>query len=65
MASCNMGNIGSVDTLRQRQNGRHFADHNFKCIFFNETICISFNVSLKFVSCGLIDNIPALVQVMA
>ena len=30
------------------QNGRHFADHIFKCIFMNEKICISIRISLKF-----------------
>ena len=27
-----------VNTLRSRQNGRHFADDTFKCIFFNENV---------------------------
>ena len=31
----------------------------------NEKFCISIRISLKFVSRGLIDNKPALVQVMA
>ena len=54
-----------VNTLRPRQNGRHFADDNFKCIFLNENIWISIKISLKFVSSSLIDNKPALVQIMA
>ena len=29
-----------INTLRQRQNGRHFADDTFKPIFFNENIRI-------------------------
>ena len=41
------------------------ADDCFKCIFMNETFCISIRVSLKFVPHGLIDNKSALVQVMA
>ena len=52
-------------TMRPRQNGRHFADDIFKCIFLNENFRISHKISLKFVSEGPIDNIPALVQIMA
>ena len=54
-----------VNTLRPRQNGRHFADDIFKCIFLNENVWISIRISLKFVPRGPIDNIPALVQIMA
>ena len=54
-----------VDTLRPRQNGRHFADAIFKCIFFNENVWISLKISLKFVHEGPINNIPTLVQIMA
>ena len=54
-----------INTLRPRQNGRHFADDIFKCIFQIENIWISFKISLKFVPKGPINNIPALVQLMA
>ena len=54
-----------VNTLRPRQNGRHFADDIFKCIFLNENTSISINISLKFVPQGRINNIPALVPIMA
>ena len=54
-----------VNTLRLRQYGRHFADDIFRCIFFKENTCISINISLKFVPKGHINNIPALVQIMA
>ena len=37
----------------------------FKCIFLNENICISIKISLKFVPKLQINNIPALVQIMA
>ena len=47
------------------QNGRHFADDIFKCMFVNEKFCILNRLSLKFVPKGLINNIPALVQIMA
>ena len=55
----------SVVTLRQRQNGRHFTDDTFKCIFLDENIRISIKISLKFVPKGPINNIPTLVQIMA
>ena len=54
-----------VKTLRPRQNGCHFADDTFKRIFMNENARISINISLNFVPKGLINNIPALVQIMA
>ena len=50
-----------LNTLRPRQNGRHFADDIFKCIFFNENVWIPNEISLKFVPKGAIDNIPAFV----
>ena len=53
------------NTLRPRQNGRHFPDDIFKCIFLNENVWISIKISLKFVSRGPINKIPALVQIMA
>ena len=54
-----------VNTLRPRQNGRHFPDDIFKWVFWNENVWISINISLKFVPRGLINNIPTLVHVMA
>ena len=53
------------NTLRPKQNGRHFAYDISKCIFLNENEWILIRISLKFVPKGLIDNIPALVQLMA
>ena len=50
-----------LNTLRPRQNGRHFADDIFKRIFLNENVFISIKISLKFVPKGQINNIPALV----
>ena len=55
----------SIIALRPRQNGRHFADDIFKCIFLNENDWIPMKISLKFVPQGPINNIPALVQIMA
>ena len=54
-----------INTLRPRQNGRHFADDIFKCISLNENASIVIKISLKFVPKGPINNIPALVQIMA
>ena len=51
-----------VNTLRPRQNGRHFADDIFKWIFLNENAWISIKISLEFVPKVPIDNIPALVR---
>ena len=58
-------NLSCVNTLRPRQNGRHFTDDIFKCIFLNENVWIPSKISLKFVPQGTINNIPALVQIMA
>ena len=52
-------------TLRPRQNARHFADDIFKWIFLNENVWFPIKISLKFVLKGLINNILALVQIMA
>ena len=54
-----------LNTLRPGQNGRHFTDDIFKRIFFNENVWISIKISLRFVPKGPINNIPALVQIMA
>ena len=54
-----------INTLRPRQNGRRFPDDIFKCIFLNENAWISLKISLKFIPKVRIDNIPALVQIMA
>ena len=55
----------TFNTLRPRQNGRHFTDNIFKCSFLNENVWILINISLKVVPKGPINNIPALVQIMA
>ena len=54
-----------LNTLRPKQNGRHFADDIFKCIFLIENEWMSLEISLKFILKGPINNIPALVQIMA
>ena len=57
--------IYCINTLRPRQNGRRFADDIFKGIFLNENVWIPIKISLKFVPEGRINNIPAMVQIMA
>ena len=53
-----------INTLRPRQNGRHFADDIFKWIFLTENVWILINISLKFVPMVQINDIPAFVQIM-
>ena len=60
-----MKSLGPFNTLRLRQNGCHFPDNIFKWIFVNENVCIAITISLMFVPRGPINNIPALVQIMA
>ena len=52
-----------LNTLRLRQYGRHFIDI-FKYIFLNENVWTLIRISMKFVTKGQINNIPALVPVM-
>ena len=60
-----MCGVHLINTLRPRPNGRHFADDTFKRILLNENVRVSIKISLEFVSKGPINNIPALVQIMA
>ena len=52
--------VCEFNTLRPRQNGRHFTAYTFKCVFLNENMRISINISLKFVLKGPIDIILSL-----
>ena len=54
-----------INTLRLRQNGQHFPDKIFKCIFLNENISVLNTIWLKFVPKGPIDNDTTLGQIMA
>ena len=54
-----------INILRPRQNGRHFPDNIFKCIFLNENVWISLKISLKFIPKVRANKIPPLVQIMA
>ena len=49
----------------QDENDYHFANSIFKCIFLNENFLILNNISLKYVTWGLINNIATLVQIIA
>ena len=53
-----------VNTLRQRQNGRHLADNILKWIFLNENVANAIKISLKFVPKVPNDNNPALSHIM-
>ena len=57
--------MNMVNTLRPRQNWRHFPDDIFKCILLNENGGIPIKISLKFVPKVPINNIQALVKIMA
>ena len=57
--------IVTINTLRLRQDGRHFPDDILKCIFLNENVWISLTISLRCVRKVRINNIPSLVQIMA
>ena len=57
--------LNRLNTLRLRWNEQNFANDIFKRIYFNENVWISIKISLKFVPKGPINNIPALVQIMA
>ena len=50
-----------VNTLRPRQNDRHFAEDIFEWIFCNENVWILIKISWKIVPRGPTNNIPALV----
>ena len=54
-----------LNILRPRQNCRRFTDDIFVCILLNENAWISLKISQKFVPEVQINNIPALVQIMA
>ena len=53
------------NTLRPKQNGRHFAEDICKCIFLNENVWMAVKISLKYIPKGPINNIPALIKIMA
>ena len=52
------------DSCSPGQNGRHFVDDIFKCIFMNDKICILIEISLECVPRGPTDNNSALVSII-
>ena len=50
-----------INTFRSRQDGRHFTDDIFKCIFSNEIVQVSIKIPLKFIPKGPVNNIIAFV----
>ena len=71
LQSCTKPSISSsrpqscINTLRPRQNGCHCPNNIFKCNFLNENVSVSIMISVKFNPKGSVNNIPALVQIMA
>ena len=61
----NTSHESTINSLTPRLNRRPFTDDIFKCIFLNENEWISPRISLKFVPKVRINNIQALVQIMA
>ena len=61
----NLSNYVSCSLFNSLRPRHRFADDIFKFIFLNENIWIPIKTSLKVVPKGPINNIPALVQVMA
>ena len=63
------GLIGSripwLNTLRPRQSSRHYTDDIFKYTWVNDKKLSSNEIWLKFVLKSPIDNVPAVVQIMA
>ena len=55
----------SFNSTPPGQNGCHFEDDIFRCIFLNEKFCISIKISLKIVPKGPINNKTVLVWIMA
>ena len=62
---CQSYGMKILNTMRLRQNGHHLPDDIFKCIFLNENVFVSIKISLKFVPKGPINDITALIQIMA
>ena len=54
-----------MNMLKLRHNDHHFSDDKFKCIFLNGNFWILDKKSLEYVLLGLINDIIALIQVMA
>ena len=53
------------NTVNPRQNGHHFADDIFNCIFLNENVSIPIKMPLKVIPKGPINTPPGSVKIMA
>ena len=51
--------------IKAENDGHHFPEDIFRCIFLKENEWISIKIPLKLVPKGPINNIPSLVQIMA
>ena len=57
--------IDCLTHLPLDENGHHFAEDMFRCIFMNEKFSILIKISIKFVPKRPIDNNTALAKIMA
>ena len=57
--------IGKFNALRPEQRSAILQTTFNNWFFINENICILSQISLKFITEGLVNNTPALVQIMA
>ena len=62
---CSTNFCWPFNAFRSRENVRQFPDDLFNWIFLNENIWILIKTSFKFISKGPINNISAMVQIMA
>ena len=61
MRSMYNNGVVTINSSPPGQNGRHFSDEIFRCIFVNVKFCILIKISLKLVPNGPIYNSPVLV----
>ena len=54
----------AINTVRPRQNGRHFTGDILKCIFLNEDVWFPIKIKLNLVPQNTLINIPSLLQIM-
>ena len=55
----------SYQHIERGQNGHHFSDDIFRCIFWNENVRISIIISLKFITKVRINHITSMAQLKA
>ena len=57
--------ITSINTMKSKQNGRHFVDDTFKLIFLNKIKSTFIQISQKYVPKSSINNNLVSIQIMA